>query len=216
ELAVGGLGRLLAHQRSAGATEAAVQTAQRLLGIDPLQEAVHRALMHLYAETGQRGAAPRQYQFFVANLQRECRAEPAAGTQTLYQEILRRRARSVKPVAAVAVPSRPQFAAAEAPGTGESHLVGRDQSLARLEAALESALAGQGRLLVMLGEAGIGKSRLLSALLATATQRHGRVLIGRCYETERILPFAPWVDALRSGQVLEERGLNDSLQRGWR
>src|SRR5262249_48803341 len=41
-------------------------------------------------------------------------------------------------------------------------------------------------------------------------------LMGRCYETERILPFAPWVDALRTGHVLEEQDLIDSLQRGWR
>ena len=221
ELAVGGLGRLLPHQRAAGATEAAVQTAQRLLGLDPLQEPVHRALMQLYVETGQRGAALRQYQLCVATLQRELRAEPEAETKTLYQEILRRRARGVpdterKPGPAVVALGRPQRAASEAPGAGEPPLVGREQSLARLEAALESALAGQGLLRILIGEAGIGKSRLVAELLATATRRQGRVLIGRCYETERILPFAPWVDALRTGQVLEERELIDSLERGWR
>src|SRR5262245_44487053 len=68
ELAVGGLGRLLALQRSAGAPEAAMQTAQRLLDIDPLQEPIHRTLMQLFVETGQRGAALRQYQRCVATL----------------------------------------------------------------------------------------------------------------------------------------------------
>src|SRR5262249_55820379 len=221
ELAVGGLARLLAHQRSAGASEAAVQTAQRLLDIDPLQEPIHRALMQLYVETGQRGAALRQYQRCVATLQRELRAEPEAPTKTLYQEILRRRARGVpdaehRLVPAVAALGQPQLAVPEAPGAGEPPLVGRDQSLARLEVALERALAGQGLLLVMIGEAGIGKSRLVAELLATAIRRQGRVLIGRCYETERILPFAPWVDALRTGRALEERELIDSLEPGWR
>ena len=41
-------------------------------------------------------------------------------------------------------------------------------------------------------------------------------MVGRCYETERILPFAPWVDALRSGRVVEERDILDALEPGWR
>ena len=52
EQALEGLGRLLAYQQAAGATEAAVQTALRLLALEPLQESAHRALMRLYAETG--------------------------------------------------------------------------------------------------------------------------------------------------------------------
>jgi AAA ATPase domain len=107
-------------------------------------------------------------------------------------------------------------AAPEVTAAGEPPLVGREPDLARLDERLESALSGHGRRLVMIGEAGIGKSRLVAELLATAMQRQGRVLIGRCYETERILPFAPWVDALRAGQVLEERDLLDTLAPGWR
>ena len=93
EMALQALARLLAHQRSTGSTEEATQTALRLLALDPLQEAVHRALMSLYADTGRRGAALRQYQVCVTTLQRELRAEPEAETKALYQEILRRRSR---------------------------------------------------------------------------------------------------------------------------
>jgi tetratricopeptide (TPR) repeat protein len=222
ELALGALGQMLAHHRAAGATEAAVQTALRLLTLDPLQEPVHRELMRLYAETGRRGAALRQYQVCVATLQRELRAEPETETKALYQEILRQRARGAPDRERQAVPDvaapRGLFRAAapEVPAAGEPPLVGREPDLARLDERLESALSGHGRLLVMIGEAGIGKSRLVAELLATAMQQQGRVLIGRCYETERILPFAPWVDALRTGQVLEERDLLDTLAPGWR
>src|SRR5262245_52115153 len=52
EMALQALVRLLAHQRSTGSSEEATQTALRILALDPLQEAVHRALMSLYAETG--------------------------------------------------------------------------------------------------------------------------------------------------------------------
>ena len=52
ELALDALGKLMAHQASAGTVRDAVQTAGRLLAIDPLQEAVHRALMQLYVGRG--------------------------------------------------------------------------------------------------------------------------------------------------------------------
>ena len=68
ELALEGLAKLLAQQRAAGAAEAAIQTGLHLLGLDPLQEPVHRALMRLYAAAGRRGRALRQYQACVAVL----------------------------------------------------------------------------------------------------------------------------------------------------
>src|SRR5262245_46434648 len=61
ELAVQGLARLLAAQRTAGEHEAAVGTALRLLGLDPVQEPVHRALMQRYVSLGRHGAGLGQY-----------------------------------------------------------------------------------------------------------------------------------------------------------
>src|SRR5262249_19176474 len=61
ETALEALARLLAHQTQSGGTERAIQTAVRLLGLDPLQGAVHRTLMRLYARLGPRGAAPQPY-----------------------------------------------------------------------------------------------------------------------------------------------------------
>ena len=83
------LARLLAHQTATAQPERAIQTAVRLLGLDPLQEAVHRTLMRLYARQGRRGAALKQYQLCLARLQRELGAEPEAETKRLYQELLR-------------------------------------------------------------------------------------------------------------------------------
>src|SRR5262245_4856227 len=204
EVALEALARLLADQRAAGSTDAAIQTALRLLALDPLQEPVHRALMRLYAEADRRGAALRQYQLCVATLQREFRAEPDAETKALYQEILRRRTRARPDLEDRSVPAITAemvgraIEPPELPAAGQPPLVGREPDLARLEEALERAVAGRGRLVVLTGEAGIGKSRLAAELTAAAARRHARVLIGHCYETERILPFAPWVDALRS------------------
>src|SRR5262249_25172902 len=162
ELALTVLGRLLTHQRAAGSTEEALQTALRLLALDPLQEPVHRALMRLYADTGRRGAALRQYQRCVTTLQQELRAEPQAETTALYQEILRRRARGVSalqngPTLSVSEPAAgpPQSTVPTRPDVGEPPLVGRGPELARLGEMLESALAGHGRIAVLVGEAGV-------------------------------------------------------------
>jgi DNA-binding SARP family transcriptional activator len=62
EMALEALARLLAHQSKAAATERAIRSAMRLLGLDPLQEGAHRTLMGLYARQGRRGAALKQYQ----------------------------------------------------------------------------------------------------------------------------------------------------------
>lgn len=92
ELAVEALAKLLAQQqRVAGPAEAALQTALRLIALDPLQESVHRTLMRLYAQLGRRGAALQQYQMCVSLLQRELDVEPEEDTKQLYQEILRLR-----------------------------------------------------------------------------------------------------------------------------
>jgi DNA-binding SARP family transcriptional activator len=88
ERAIETLARLLAGQRRAGAREAAIQTALRLLALDPLQEPVHRTLMGLYVDLGRRAAALRQYQICVGLLQRELGVEPEPESRALFREIL--------------------------------------------------------------------------------------------------------------------------------
>src|SRR5215471_21657081 len=93
ELALETLAKLLTQQRAVGATEPALQTALRLLALDPLLETVHRTLMRLYAQVGRCESALRQYQICVDVLHRELGVDPEAETRDLYQEILRSRER---------------------------------------------------------------------------------------------------------------------------
>lgn len=203
ELAIDVLARLLAHQSESGGIEAAIQTAVRLLGLDPTQEAVHRALMRLYARQGRRGAALRQYQVCVGILERELGTGPEGETRELYQHLLQE-----QPTGASTITAR--FAAGARlvlpieGGDSDSPLIGRDAEIARLREAREAAWRGNGATVLILGEPGIGKSRLVEALVADAVQAGGHVLVGRAWDTERILPFGPWVGALRSGQVVPD------------
>ncbi|MBN1400524.1 MAG: protein kinase [Anaerolineae bacterium] len=76
--------------------------------------------------------------------------------------------------------------------------VGRQREMAELKAALEEALAGHGRLVMLVGEPGIGKTRTALELATYAGLRQAQVLWGRCYEGQGMPPYWPWVQALRA------------------
>ena len=77
-----------------------------------------------------------------------------------------------------------------------SPLVGRDRECALGAQLLAEATAGHCALLLIAGEAGIGKSRLTRAWTETAHQMDFALLAGMCQEQDRDYPFAPFVDAL--------------------
>ncbi len=200
ELALDALRRLVDRHVKAGRVEAATHAATRLLALDPLQEEVHRTLMRLHVRQGRRAAALRQYQACVTVLQKELGVEPEAPTKQLYLAILQSAA-SPAPGARRPAPLAPGRAT---PPAADAPLVGRQTELTRLRQRLQAAWRGTGQVILVTGEAGIGKSRLVEELAAAATARGTRVLVGRAFETEQILPFRPWVDALRGGQALRE------------
>ena len=76
---------------------------------------------------------------------------------------------------------------------------------------LDEAIAGHGHVATVVGEAGIGKTRLVSTLVAEALSQGCRVLIGRCHESDSILPFGPWVDACRGGEVSADEEILGAL-----
>ncbi|MFQ6030832.1 MAG: AAA family ATPase, partial [Dehalococcoidia bacterium] len=78
------------------------------------------------------------------------------------------------------------------------NFVGRQRELGELGAVLEDALSGQGRLVMLVGEPGMGKTRTAQELAAYATSRGALVLGGRCYAAEGAPPYWPWVQAIRS------------------
>jgi predicted ATPase len=67
-----------------------------------------------------------------------------------------------------------------------------------LKAALEEALSGQGRLVMLVGEPGIGKTRTAQELASAAQTRGAQILWGWCYEAEGAPPYWPWVQPIRS------------------
>src|SRR5690242_8156369 len=82
--------------------------------------------------------------------------------------------------------------------------VGREQEQARLWAAWERARRGETRVVLLAGEAGIGKSRLAAAMIERLRGEGVRVLRGRGWDLEGSPSYWPWIDAL--GSYLDEAG----------
>ncbi|HEY6693069.1 MAG TPA: ATP-binding protein, partial [Solirubrobacteraceae bacterium] len=83
--------------------------------------------------------------------------------------------------------------------------VGRVQELADLVFALEEAASGRGSLVLVTGEPGIGKTRLMSELARVGSERGVRVVTGHCWEEGGAPPYWPWLQVIRAlGGALEE------------
>ncbi len=76
--------------------------------------------------------------------------------------------------------------------------MGRQRELAELRAALDDAIGGHGRLAMLVGEPGIGKTRAAQELASHAETLGVQVLWGRCYEEQGAPPYWPWLQVLRS------------------
>ncbi|HEX5503257.1 MAG TPA: AAA family ATPase [Thermomicrobiales bacterium] len=82
------------------------------------------------------------------------------------------------------------------PAIAAPPLVGRARELGLLHERLAAALAGRGGLVLLGGEAGIGKTALAEAVCGQAITRGALVLIGRCYDLSETPPYGPWAEAL--------------------
>jgi DNA-binding SARP family transcriptional activator len=158
----------------------------------PLRERLRAQLMLALYRSGRQAEALESYREGRGALVRELGIEPGRELRELEQAILRqepsleRRGRDTQGESAAAEPRR---------GVG---FVGRERELAELSAALDEALAGHGGLVLVAGEPGIGKSRLLAEFGDHATRHRARVLAGRCWEAGGAPAYWPWVQSLRT------------------
>ena len=181
------LERLVRARAESGDLPGAIAHARRLLELDELGEHAHRLLIELYARSGDRAAAIAQYRDCVRVLHRELGVSPLEETTALYEAVAEGR-----------VPETPPEPTHE-PADGRPPLpfTGRERELAALVAA-QRAAAPDGRLAVIEGEAGIGKSRLAAELLAQAQTAGATVVALRASETEAGLAYGLALEALRA------------------
>jgi DNA-binding SARP family transcriptional activator len=161
-----------------GALYESADRLREVLRDDPTREDVHRRLIRLYAEMGTRDQAVRQFHVCEEVVRRELDLPPQRETVSLYHDVLANRIarravprqRGFEPTGADSMPS-PE-AAALIP------FVGREPVLEHLCQQLTSADQPEAGLILISGEAGVGKTRLLEELASAASQRGAAVLWG--------------------------------------
>ena len=179
-----------------GRLEESIPIAHRWLRIDPLREEAHRQLIQLYAWTGKRSAALKQYQECVRILEEELGVPPLAETKALYQAVLEDRLA----MPAASIPPTPTPVTDTRRAT-PIPFVGRKRELA-LMGEVYRQVGSDGRFLTVAGEAGIGKTRLVERFLSGLPG--AMQLRGRCYTAEAHLTYAPFAAALRPGLKLPD------------
>lgn len=184
--------RLLTLLEQERAYPAAITVAQQLLRHDTLHEATYQQLMRLYALHGDRVAALRVYHTCVTTLERELGTEPSEATQAVYEALMHS-----TPISQPSPHSHP-------PRETTPSLLGRTQEWQQLQDAWRKAIAGHTRVVILTGEAGIGKTRLAEEMEAWVSRQGMTTICARCYATLGHLAYAPittWLrsDALSSG-----------------
>ena len=189
------LDRLVTVAEAIGDRPAALAAATRRVDLDPLDEAAQRRLIAQLARSGDRAGAIRQYRSCVATLERELGVAPLAETTELYEAVRDARVAVLPGASVLAAPSTGLDAG---PRVSRLPLVGRDAELSLILAAHRDA-ARDGRIVLLTGEAGIGKSRLADAAADEVVSAGGTALVARAFTAEQGIAYGSVAELLRAG-----------------
>jgi DNA-binding SARP family transcriptional activator/predicted ATPase len=164
---------------------AAIRHAESLLSQDPFQETVHQTIMQLHGVNGDRAGALRAFERCATALRRDLGVEPGMVTRRMRDQISKA---EMQPNFNSEVPAR----------SSEGALVGREPEWKRMLEKWREAAQGRALFVIITGEAGIGKTRLVEELLSFASRQGGSVARTACYAAEKPMAYAPVADWLRS------------------
>jgi DNA-binding SARP family transcriptional activator len=162
----------------------AIPYAEQLMRRDPLREQTHRLLMRLYDARGDRARALRAYHTCAAILERELGIEPSPATREVYEGLL--------------LVSEPAAGRPRAGRLAGPVLVGRAAERTQLAALWRASASGRAQLVLVTGDAGIGKTRLVEELRSSCAHRGALTAEARSYHAEGALAYGPVVAWLRS------------------
>ncbi len=178
-------GRVADAGRRTGRWAEALRAARLRVDMDPLDEVGHRELIALHAAMGDRAGAVSAYHRCASLLERELGIAPDPATRGLLADLLD------SPAAAPVEPRiRTMVASVD--------FVGREAELGALSSAMTTAFAGSLRAALVVGEPGVGKSRLVAEAARLARRQDAVVALAHCYGVPGRLPLAPvaeWLGA---------------------
>jgi DNA-binding SARP family transcriptional activator len=191
EVHVGALEDRIEAELALGHHDELVPELEGLVTRHPLRERLRAQLMLALYRAGRQAEALEAYRAARRTLMAELGIEPGRALRELEHAILEQDPGiEIAARQRQAPPLRPGRAAAQT-------FEGRDDELALLEAGLDDALAGRGRLFVVVGDAATGKTRLADELASRAKQRDIRILWGRGWAGGGAPLYWPWTQALR-------------------
>ncbi len=196
--------RLSNHQLETHLIHPAIETVNRWLVLDRLNESAYQRLMRLHFLNGDRSAALQVYETCRELLGKELGVEPSSETEEVLAYI-----RSSETPASV---SENQAGAREE--AFHIPFVGRSTEYQSLVGVFHHAQKGKPQVAVVSGESGMGKTRLADEFLKWAGTQGADVLRGRAYETSGGLPYQPIIDALRE-RLERENAPEDLLDDAW-
>jgi DNA-binding SARP family transcriptional activator len=178
--------RAAAARLTADDPAGAIAVARAVLRHDPYREDVHRVLYEAHARAGDRAALSAEHQRVTTLLRRELGIEPSAETRALYARLVTDEGGA-----------RPGSRARRPSAASASRLVGRGAEHRRVLELVVDAIDRKGRALLVMGEAGAGKTALVDEA-ARIARDHGFATIASCAAgAEGRLAFQMWRDALR-------------------
>lgn len=175
------LERLATHEEAAGCPREALHCWRCLLALDPLRETVCQGVMRCLAREGRIADALQEYSAFATHLNQELGISPSQDTRQLAERLQRELTLHAAPTSSAPPP-----------------FVGRVTERRWLLDRLDRAYRGHGGLVTLLGEPGIGKSRLLEELAGAADWRGWQVSWGHSQAYLHPPPYAPLAQALES------------------
>jgi DNA-binding SARP family transcriptional activator/tetratricopeptide (TPR) repeat protein len=153
----------------------AIRLTRRLCRLDPLDEGAHRALLDRLVQAGDKAGAVRTARDFAERLRADLGVRPSPATRAAHAGLH-----------------------AGAPGPVRPRLFGRGSEVRQLAEAWRTAADGSGRVVVLTGEAGIGKTSLLAELVHRAGLAGGRTAVGAGMDVGGETPFGVWLELARA------------------
>jgi DNA-binding SARP family transcriptional activator len=180
-----------------GRYQLAINLCLEMLAQDATREAAYRGLMRYHYHAGEQAAALKAYEECKRMLLDELGVPPMPETTELFEQILRGEVPGAEQyLTPLAVPVTPAFSLSRTP------LVGRNAEYGQLVSAITQTAAGRGHVVLLEGEPGIGKSRLVEEAGRFAQDQGLRLLFTKCYQLEQVMPYQPVIDLLH--QALEQ------------
>lgn len=180
--------------------EEAIEATNALIRADELNENAYLQCIRLHALNNDRAGALQVYHACATILRREFGVEPSREIKTFHEQL-------------VGAETGKHAENGKERETEKIRLIGRKPEWNRLRDAWQASQKGKAQMVAILGEAGIGKTRLANELMQWIQRQGVRTAFAQCYPLEGNLPFAPIVTWLRAAGLREEL---DALEPLWK